>query len=125
MARSCTPSSPPAEYPGVMLGAMMGVCQRAGRDKVTILASRGIADFGAWLEQLLAESTGKIGKGIVPVDAEPLGAPAVYGNDRVFAYLRLASDQDPEHERAISALEAAGQPVVRITVSDPMQLGQE
>ena len=65
-----------------------------GRDKLTIIASPGIAAFGAWLEQLLAESTGKHGKGIVPVDAEPLGAPAVYGNDRLFAYLRLASDQD-------------------------------
>ena len=92
---------------------------------MTIIASPGIAAFGAWLEQLLAESTGKLGKGIVPVDAEPLGAPAVYGNDRLFAYLRLASDQDGEQERAVAALEAAGQPVVRIAVSDAMQLGQE
>ena len=91
---------------------------------MTVIASKGIADFGAWLEQLLAESTGKLGKGIVPVDGEPLGPPAVYGNDRVFAYLRLASDQDAEQERAVAALEAAGHPVVRITVR-PMQLGQE
>src|SRR3984893_1460327 len=125
MVRSCAASAPPAENPGVILGAILGSCQRRGRDKVTIIASRGIADFGAWLEQLLAESTGKLGKGIVPVDAEPLGAPAVYGNDRVFTYLRLASDQEPEQERAIAALEAAGQPVVRIAISDPMQLGQE
>jgi len=125
MVRSCAASAPPAENPGVILGAILGTCQRRGRDKVTIIASPGIADFGAWLEQLLAESTGKLGKGIVPVDAEPLGAPAVYGSDRVFAYLRLASDQDAEQERAITALEAAGQPVVRITVSDAMQLGQE
>jgi transaldolase / glucose-6-phosphate isomerase len=125
MVRSCAPSAPPVENPGVILGAVLGVCQRHGRDKATIIASRGIADFGAWLEQLLAESTGKLGKGIVPFDAEPLGAPSVYGNDRVFAYLRLAADQDAEQDRAVTALEAAGHPVVRIVVSDPMQLGQE
>lgn len=125
MARSCAASAPPLENPGVILGAILGTCQRRGRDKVTVIASKGIADFGAWLEQLLAESTGKLGKGIVPVDAEPLGAPGVYGGDRVFAYLRLASDQDAEQERAVAALEAAGHPVVRITVSDAMQLGQE
>lgn len=125
MSRSCAPSAPPVENPGVILGAVLGVCQRHGRDKATIIASRGIADFGAWLEQLLAESTGKLGKGIVPFDAEPLGAPSVYGNDRVFAYLRLTADQDAEQERAVVALEAAGHPVVRIVVSDPMQLGQE
>jgi transaldolase/glucose-6-phosphate isomerase len=125
MVRSCAPSSPPSENPGVILGAIMGVCQRHGRDKVTILASPGIADFGAWLEQLLAESTGKIGKGIVPVDAEKVGPPSVYGSDRLFAYARLASDPDTEQERAVAALEAAGQPVVRIVVNDKMQLGQE
>jgi transaldolase / glucose-6-phosphate isomerase len=125
MVRSCAASAPPVENPGVILGAILGTCQRRGRDKVTIIASKGIADFGAWLEQLLAESTGKLGKGVVPVDAEPLGAPSVYGNDRVFAYLRLASDQEAEQERAITALEAAGHPVVRITVHDRMQLGQE
>ncbi len=125
MVRSCAASAPPVENPGVILGAILGCGQRRGRDKVTVIASKGIADFGAWLEQLLAESTGKLGKGIVPVDGEPLGPPTAYGNDRIFAYLRLASDQDSEQERAIAALEAAGQPVVRITVSDAMQLGQE
>jgi transaldolase / glucose-6-phosphate isomerase len=125
MVRSCAASSPPLENPGVILGAILGTCQRHGRDKVTIVASKGIGDFGAWLEQLLAESTGKLGKGIVPVDAEPLGPPAAYGNDRLFAHLRLAADQDPEQERALTALEAAGHPVVRITVHDRTQLGQE
>ncbi len=125
MVRSCAPSAPPVENPGVILGAILGVCQRHGRDKVTIVTSPGIADFGAWLEQLLAESTGKLGKGIVPVDAEPLGAPAVYGDDRVFAYVKLDRDADDAQGRGIAALEAAGQPVVRITVSDTMQLGQE
>jgi transaldolase / glucose-6-phosphate isomerase len=125
MVRSCAASAPPVENPGVVLGSILGCAQRRGRDKVTVIASKGIADFGAWLEQLLAESTGKLGKGVVPVDGEPLGPPAAYGNDRVFAYLRLASDQDAEQEQAITALEAAGQPVVRIVVHDPMQLGQE
>jgi transaldolase / glucose-6-phosphate isomerase len=125
MVRSCAPSAPPVENPGVILGAVLGICQRHGRDKATIIASKGIADFGAWLEQLLAESTGKLGKGIVPVDSEPVGPPSVYGNDRVFAYLRLAADEDGAQERAVAALEAAGHPVVRITVSDKMQLGQE
>ena len=125
MVRSCAASAPPVENPGVILGAILGTCQRRGRDKVTILASKSLADFGAWLEQLLAESTGKLGKGIVPVDAEPLGTPTVYGNDRLFAYLRLAADQDGEQERGVAALEAAGHPVVRITVHDRMQLGQE
>ncbi len=122
MLRSCTASSPPVENPGVILGAILGVAARHGRDKLTVIASPGVASLGAWLEQLLAESTGKLGRGIVPIDAEPLGPPAVYGNDRVFAYLRLASD--PE-EAAVAALEAAGQPVVRISLSDVMQVGQE
>ena len=94
MVRSCGRHVPPAENPGVVLGAILGNAAKAGRDKVTIIASKGIADFGAWLEQLLAESTGKHGKGLVPVDAEPLGDAGVYGKDRVFAYLRLASKPD-------------------------------
>jgi len=125
MVRSCTASAPPVENPGVILGAILGVAARHGRDKLTIITSPGVASLGAWLEQLLAESTGKLGRGIVPVDAEPVGAPAVYGADRLFAYLRLLSDQDGGHEAAVVALEAAGQPVVRITVSEAMQLGQE
>jgi transaldolase/glucose-6-phosphate isomerase len=125
MVRSCAASAPPVENPGVVLGAILGTAARLGRDKLTVIASPGIAALGAWLEQLLAESTGKQGRGIIPVDGEPIGAPAVYGNDRLFAYLRLAGDQDSEHEQAVAALEAAGQPVVRFTVSDKMQLGQE
>jgi transaldolase/glucose-6-phosphate isomerase len=117
MARSCTASTPPIENPGVILGAILGVAARHGRDKLTIITSPGVASLGAWLEQLLAESTGKLGRGIVPVDAEPVGTPAVYGADRLFAYLRLLSDQDGEREAAVAALEAAGHPVVRITLS--------
>src|SRR5260370_7147101 len=99
-----------------MLGATLGVAATQGRDKLTVIASPGIASLGAWLEQLLAESTGKLGHGIVPVDAEPVGAPSAYGNDRLFAYLRLASD--PE-DAAVAALEAAGAPVGGVTPSRP------
>jgi transaldolase/glucose-6-phosphate isomerase len=125
MVRSCTASAPPIENPGVILGAIMGAAAQHGRDKLTIITSPGLASLGAWLEQLLAESTGKLGRGIVPLDAEPVGAPAVYGADRLFAYLRLLSDPDGEQEAQLVALEAAGQPVVRITLSDAMQIGQE
>ncbi len=124
MVRSCAAGTPPNSNPGVHLGLVLGEACNAGRDKVTIVSSPGIADVGAWLEQLLAESTGKIGKGIVPVDAEPLGAPGVYGPDRVFAYLRLDRHPDPAQDAAIAALEAAGEPVIRIGLSDPMQVGQ-
>jgi transaldolase/glucose-6-phosphate isomerase len=125
MVRSCTASAPPIENPGVILGAILGVAARHGRDKLTIITSPGIASLGAWLEQLLAESTGKLGRGIVPVDSEPVGSPAVYGADRLFAYLRLTSDRDGAEEAQVVALEAAGQPVVRITLSEAMQVGQE
>lgn len=125
MVRSCSTSAPPVENPGVLLGAILGTAAKQGRDKLTVITSPGIASLGAWLEQLLAESTGKQGRGIIPVDAEPVGTPAVYGQDRLFVYLRLGSDQDQEHESAVAALEAAGQPVIRIVVPEAMQLGQE
>jgi transaldolase / glucose-6-phosphate isomerase len=125
MVRSCAASAPPVENPGVILGAILGVAARSGRDKLTVITSPGIAALGAWLEQLLAESTGKLGRGVIPLDGEPLGAPAVYGADRLFAYLRLTGDRDDEQERAVAALESSGQPVVRIAVADVMQLGQE
>lgn len=125
MIRSCAANVPPAENPGVVLGTILGVLGKAGHDKITIVASPGIADFGAWLEQLLAESTGKQGRGLIPVDAEPLGAPAVYGQDRLFVYLRLAGETDARQDEAISAIEQAGQPVVRIGVTDRYHIGQE
>jgi transaldolase/glucose-6-phosphate isomerase len=125
MVHACNATVPPAANPGIQLGCILGVLGDAGRDKVTVIASPGIADFGAWLEQLIAESTGKIGKGLIPVDSEPLGDPAVYGADRVFAYLRLDGAADPAQDAAVAALEKAGQPVVRITVSSPDLLGQE
>jgi transaldolase/glucose-6-phosphate isomerase len=125
MVHRCASSVPPAENPGVVLGTILGVLANYGRDKVTIITSPGLWDFGAWLEQLLAESTGKEGKGLIPVDREMLGIPAVYGNDRVFAYIRLETAPDATQDKAIAALEASGQPVVRITVTDPYQLGAE
>jgi len=125
MVHSCAACVPPADNPGVVLGTIMGVLAKNGRDKVTLITSPGIWDFGAWLEQLLAESTGKDGKGLIPVDQEPLRAPGVYGNDRLFVYTRLTHGADPAQDAAVEALEAAGQPVVRITVTDPYQLGEE
>ena len=125
MVHSCGADVPPAANPGVVLGTILGVLGKSGRDKVTIVASPGIADFGAWLEQLLAESTGKQGKGLIPVDAEPLGTADVYGQDRLFAYLRLTSEADPKQDQAIAALEQAGQPVVRIAITDRYHIGQE
>jgi transaldolase / glucose-6-phosphate isomerase len=125
MVRACGGDVPPAENPGVQLGLALGTLARRGRDKVTIVASPSIGDFGAWAEQLLAESTGKNGKGLIPIDAEPLGAPAIYGADRVFVYLRDAREPDAEQDRAIEAQQRAGQPVVRLGVQDAGSLGQE
>ena len=125
MVHSCGPSVPPEENPGVVLGAIMGTLAKHGRDKVTVIASPAIFDLGAWLEQLLAESTGKIGKGLIPVDREHLGASEVYGNDRLFAYVRLDDGADPDQDAAVNALEQAGQPVVRIAINNIYDLGQE
>ena len=125
MVNSCAASVPAADNPGVVLGTIMGVLGRSGRDKVTIIASPGIGGFAAWLEQLIAESTGKQGKGLIPVADEPLGSPDVYGQDRLFAYLRLATEADPTQDAAVAALELVGQPIVRITVANCSSIGQE
>lgn len=125
MVRACGPSSPPSVNPGVRLGAILGEAARAGRDKLTVFASPTVASIGSWLEQLLAESTGKHGKGIVPVDLEPIGTPDVYGQDRVFAYLRCAEDDTTQLDAKVQALAAAGQPVIRITMPRRAAIGQE
>jgi len=125
MVEACQPVTPVEQNPGVMLGLIMGTAAKLGRDKITLITSPGISDLGAWLEQLIAESTGKLGKGIIPVDRETLGAPDVYGNDRVFAYLQLQGASDPAQDAKVAAIEKAGQPVVRIAVSDTYSLGQE
>ncbi|HUC28088.1 MAG TPA: bifunctional transaldolase/phosoglucose isomerase [Candidatus Acidoferrum sp.] len=124
MMRSCKDSLV-EQNPGAMLGAILGTAANAGRDKVTIITSPGISDLGAWLEQLLAESTGKNGKGMIPVDREELSQPNVYGNDRVFVYLRLESAPDASDDAKIDAIEKAGHPVVHISISDPYDLGAE
>ena len=113
------------QNPGATLGIILGTAAKAGRDKVTIITSPGISDLGAWLEQLIAESTGKIGKGIIPVDRESLAAPDAYGKDRVFAYLRLESGADAVQDAKVAAIEKAGHPVVRISISDIYELGAE
>jgi transaldolase / glucose-6-phosphate isomerase len=125
MVRACGAASPADNNPGVLLGLILGVAANLGRDKLTIATSPGIYDLGAWLEQLIAESTGKLGKGIIPVDREPLAKPDIYSHDRVFAYLRLESAPDKSQDVAINALESAGHPVVRIAVDNIYNLGQE
>ena len=125
MVISCGLDVPPAANPGFELGAVIGEAARAGRNKLTILASERLRPLGAWLEQLLAESTGKEGKGVVPVDLEPAAEPAAYGDDRLFVHLKLKDDEDEALEARLAALEAAGQPVVRIMLAEPNRIGQE
>ena len=124
MVRSCAAGTPPDSNPGVQLGLLLGTAAKAGRDKVTIEAGPGLEDVGAWLEQLLAESTGKQGHGIVPVDQEPLAGPEAYGKDRLFAYLTLAGKADAGQDAKVSALQEAGHPVVRLRLASPVQVGQ-
>src|SRR5215831_2113194 len=126
MVCACMPSVPVAENPGLVLGTILGMAaQKFGRDKLTIVASPGIFSLGAWLEQLVAESTGKDGKGLIPVDREELGKPDVYGRDRLFVYLRLSSAPEAGQDASVQELERAGHPVVRIAVDDPYDLGEE
>jgi transaldolase/glucose-6-phosphate isomerase len=125
MVRSCGPDVPPSENPGVQLGLALAAAAKHGRDKLTLTGSKRIADFGAWAEQLIAESTGKNGKALIPLEGEPLGKPEIYSNDRVFIDLRLKDDSDDTRESALAALEAAGHPVVRIVLTSPAHIGQE
>jgi transaldolase/glucose-6-phosphate isomerase len=126
MVSACMPWVAAEENPGVILGTILGIgTKRFGRDKMTIVASPGISDLGAWLEQLVCESTGKNGKGIIPIDREPLGPPEIYGSDRLFVYTRLRSAPDPRQDEAVGALARAGHPVVRLELDDEYDLGQE
>ena len=124
--REGTSSNVPAhENPGAWLGAVMGVLAQQGRDKLTLVASPSIKSFGLWVEQLIAESTGKEGLGIVPIANEPLVEPKHYGDDRIFIYMRLEGDDNEETDAALSALEGAGQPVVRLDLRDKYDQGAE
>jgi transaldolase/glucose-6-phosphate isomerase len=125
MVRSCGADVPPHENPGVQLGLALGLAGLDGRDKVTISSSKKVADFGAWAEQLIAESTGKDGKGLIPIDGETLGDPSLYGNDRFFIDLRTEGEDDAAHDEKLAALEAAGHPVVRIVMKSIDHIGQE
>lgn len=126
MVRSCGPAVPPAQNPGVLLGtAMAAAALNGGRDKVTFIASPGIETFGGWAEQLIAESTGKQGKGLIPVDGETIDVPAVYDHHRFFVYLRLDGRADPRQDEAVRNLEREGHPVVHITLARAEQLPQE
>jgi transaldolase / glucose-6-phosphate isomerase len=125
MIRSCGPDVPPNENPAVALGITLGVAAGRGRDKITMLASPALGSFGAWAEQLFAESTGKQGKGLIPIDGEPLGRPEVYGDDRVFIDLALKGENNGEHETKLKKLETAGHPVIRITQNSVAHIVQE
>jgi glucose-6-phosphate isomerase len=123
VAVACGPDVAPGDSPALRLGAALGEAALAGRDKATIVASPGVGNFGSWIEQLVAESTGKEGLGIFPVDTEPLGPPGVYGDDRIFVYLRLTRDADAGQDQAVQALEEAGFPVVRLEMDDVYGMG--
>lgn len=125
MAAICRPDRPAALNPGVSLGLLLGSCAVRGIDKLTLIVSPRVYDLGAWLEQLIAESTGKNGRAIIPVDREALQAPSDYSHDRVFAYVRLATAPDDAQDAAVEALVAAGRPVVRLDVAEPYALGGE
>jgi transaldolase/glucose-6-phosphate isomerase len=122
MVQACSPSVPAGENPGAWLGTVFAEAAKVGRDKITIVAPAAIQSFGVWAEQLIAESTGKEGKGLVPVADEALGAAQVYGNDRLFVRLALPGDREPS---ALAALGQAGHPVVTLKLSDPLAIGAE
>jgi len=123
MSEACR-STDPRTNPGALLGIILGLCQQSGRDKLTIFTSSEIRDLGAWLEQLIAESTGKIGVSIIPVDCEPACPTNTYGNDRVFAFLSVRNGKD-DHGTAFDGVAAAGHPAVKIELDSIENLGQE
>jgi transaldolase/glucose-6-phosphate isomerase len=125
MVQACKPEVPADQNPGAVLGAILGTLGNLGRNKITIITSPGIHDLGAWLEQLIAESTGKNGKGLIPVDREALGPQEIYGSDRLFVHLRLANESDTDQKQKLDSLRSAGHPVIEIELADTYDLGQE
>ncbi len=125
MVASCGADIPPSENPGVRLGVILGELAKSGRDKLTISASESLSPFGAWLEQLIAESTGKKGVGIVPVDGERLSEPKDYSDDRVFVHFRLEHEPEELSLKRLESLEKAGHPVLSFELSNPQQIVQE
>lgn len=125
MVSASLSSIPVRDNPGIKLGAILGELGGQGRDEVTFLCSPAIGSFGCWLEQLLAESTGKEGKGLVPIEGEEIGKPDVYGNDRLFIYLKVDSFSDRELDQKVQTLQEAGHPVVRIHLRDTLDLAGE
>jgi len=125
MKDNCNQDTAVANNPGVGLGTALGIAQRNGRDKITFIMSPSIQAFGYWVEQLIAESTGKEGKGLIPVTGELLGTPDVYGDDRVFVHMYLSTDDNKDSENKLIALEKAGHPIVRISIADKIELGGE
>jgi len=125
LVEGCASCVPAHENPGAWLGATLGALAKAGRDKVTFITSPGIATFGLWAEQLIAESTGKEGRGILPIALEPMMWPTDYGADRIFVFLRLGEDDNRASDDHATALEKAGQPVIRLALRDRYDLGAE
>lgn len=125
MAERCRTRDEVAANPGVYLGAAMGGLAKSGRDKVTIIASPSLSTFGLWVEQLLAESTGKEGTGLIPIAQEPVVTPKTYGDDRFFVYLRLKGDKNGVLDRAVQALTKVEHPVLQLDLKDRYDLGAE
>ena len=125
MREGCASCVAPQDNPGAWLGSVMGTLAKKGRNKLTLITSPAISGFGLWVEQLLAESTGKEGKGIIPIAGEPLTAPNSYGDDRLFVYLRLEGDDNSDTDPSVDRLQASGQPVVRLELRDTYDLGAE
>ena len=122
MRKAIASSTSGSENPGIILGSVMGELGKIGRDKLTIISSPKIASFAFWIEQLVAESTGKEGKGIVPVEGEAVGDPSLYGQDRQFVYLTLKASPDPELDSKVASLEKEGFPVIRIPLHDHLDM---
>ena len=125
MAQTCGTNVDAENNPGAILGILLGIYGKHGKDKVTLVISPAIKALGAWLEQLLAESTGKMGKGLIPIDQEPLGPPDVYGDDRIFVYIRFTDEPGANQDRTIDILEQSGQIVIRLHLHDKMHIGAE